>query len=598
VKTLGATVLPDGRTRFRVWAPRPRAVALELAGRDPIELDRAGDLYEATVVGVGPGADYVYVLDGERRRPDPASRWQPAGVHGPSRVVDPGAFPWTDAAWRGLPLEAYVVYEVHVGTFTAEGTFDAAIARLDAVRDLGVTAVELMPVAEFPGGRNWGYDGVHLFAPQSTYGGPEALRRLVDACHARGLAVVLDVVYNHLGPEGNYLGEMAPFFTSRYETPWGDAINLDGPGSDGVRRHLIENACYWLEELHVDALRLDAIHGIFDFSARHVLEELATAFHARAAARGRAAHVIAESDLNDPRVVHPPARGGHGLDAQWSDDFHHAVRTALTGDRRGYFADFGRAADVGKAVTEGYVVAGAYSRFRDRRHGSSSADVPGRQLVVCVHNHDQIANGSGGDRLAQVVGLERAKLAAALCLTAPSVPLLFMGEDWADPAPFLYFISHGDPALVEAVRAGRRAELAAWAGRHVDDDPAAEATFARCRLDWSLRERPPHAQVLALYRDLLALRAGHACLGNCRKDLTRARTSEAPPWIVVERGDPSGAAAVIVANLGDAPLDAPPPPGARLALATCDPRYGGPGLAPDGACPPGAALVYLREQPT
>src|SRR5947209_3618668 len=372
----GARPLPDGSTEFRVWAPLAESLCVRVVGGEPraVEMSRdEGDVFEARVEGVGAGADYFYVVNGGRERPDPVSRFQPAGVHGPSRVVGPEEFEWTDSGWKGIALRDLVIYELHTGTFTPEGTFEGVIPKLAHLKSLGVTAVELMPVAEFPGGRNWGYDGAHLYAPQSTYGGPVGLKRLIDACHAQGLAFVLDVVYNHLGPEGNYLGEYMPVFSDTHKSPWGRGLNFDGEESDGVRRHFIENALYWLTEYHVDALRLDAVHSIVDISPRHLLEELAGEFHARARATGRNAFLIAESDLNDVRVIKPGEEGGYGIDAQWSDDFHHSLHALLTKAERGYFADFGRLEDLAKALGEGFVYDGRRSAYRRRRHGTPSA---------------------------------------------------------------------------------------------------------------------------------------------------------------------------------------------------------------------------------
>ena len=586
---LGAVPRSIEGVSFRVWAPRLRSLAVELTGPPArvIEMARGdGDVFEVVVPEASAGVDYALVVDGERRLPDPTSRHQPKGPHGPSRVVDAAAFSWTDADWAGRPLEEYVLYELHVGTFTPEGTFDAAIGRLDDLAALGVTAVEPMPVAEFPGGRNWGYDGVDLFAVQSTYGGPEAFARFVDACHARGLAVVLDVVYNHIGPEGNYLGVFAPYFSDRYRTPWGDALNFDGPDSDGVRRFFIDNAVHWLRHYHVDALRLDAVHGIYDFSARHVLEELQASFAAEAAQLGRRAFIIAESDLNDVRIINPRERGGYGLDAQWSDDFHHSVHGLLVGSRRGYFADFGSVSDLDAAIVRGYVYDGRYSPYRRRRHGNSAADRPGEQFVVFVQNHDQVANGSQGKRHGTLLSLEQQKLAACLLLTAPNVPLLFMGQEYGETRPFDYFVSHGDSGLVEAVRAGRRREHEAFDDGGAFADPQDEATFRASTLDWSARGRAPHAQLLSLTHDLLVLRRTHPALAHLRRDLTRVWSDDAERTLVLERRHPSGQRAVVVFNLSAEaraiPISAPPGP-LKLALWTGDPRYAGP---KDAVAPP------------
>jgi maltooligosyltrehalose trehalohydrolase len=548
-----------------------------------LPLEARGDgVFETTVPGIAPGTDYLYRLEG-RDRPDPVSRHQPHGVHGASRVVDPGAFAWSDAAWRGLEMADLVLYELHVGTFTDAGTFDAAIPHLDALRDLGITAVELMPVAEFPGGRNWGYDGVHPYAPQSTYGGPEGLRRLVDAAHARGLGVVLDVVYNHLGPEGNYLGDFAPYFTDRYRTPWGQALNFDGPESDEVRRYFVDNARYWVTEFHLDGLRLDAVHAICDASATNVLAEIAAAVHGEEATLGRRLLVIAESDLNDPRLVRSPARGGYGLDGQWSDDLHHAVHAALTGERSGYYADFGGAGAVAKALRDRFVYDGARSVHRRRRHGAPARDVPADRFVVFAQNHDQVGNRATGDRLAALVPLAAQKLAAALVLLSPYVPLLFMGEEYGETSPFQYFVSHGDPALVEAVRAGRREEFAAFGWRGDVPDPQEEATFLRSRLVRSRAAAPPHAQVLRLYRDLLGLRRAEPALrpGAAAVDVL---DDPAAGWVALARRLAGARDVLAVFNLapdeGTITLGEPARGRWLLRLSTEDAAYGGRGTVP------------------
>jgi maltooligosyltrehalose trehalohydrolase len=611
---LGARPRPDGAAEFRVWAPRARRVQVAFPQREAmaVELEAAPEgVFAGTVPDVPVGSDYTFRLDGGPPLPDPVSRWQPYGVHGPSRLVDPERFAWSDGAWRGLPLERLVFYELHVGTFTDAGTFAGVIGRLDELADLGVTAVELMPVAQFPGERNWGYDGVHLYAPQHSYGGPDGLKALVDACHARGLALFLDVVYNHLGPEGNYLGRYGPYFTTRYHTPWGEALNFDDRDCDPVRRHFIGNALYWLSEYHVDGLRLDAIHGIYDFGARHLLAELSAAFHEQARRLGRLAWVVAESDLNDTRVIDPPELGGWGLDAQWSDDFHHAEHAVLTGARQGYFMDFGRVADLCKALERGFVLDGAYSRYRARRHGNSSAARPGRQFVVAIQNHDQVANASLGRRLGSLVEPEAEKLAAALLLCAPNLPLLFMGQEWGARTPFHYFTSHGDAALARAVSEGRRREMASLQNGAPPADPQDAATFAACRLRRAERERAPHAGLLRFYRALLALRREHACLHRCDKSRTRATGHEVRRWLALERGEPhAGGAALLACNLGAEPVTAPLPVAGRAwrrALWSGDPAFDGPGGPPEPppaldasahgevALGPWQAVLYLAE---
>jgi len=484
---LGAIPMGDDTVRFRVWAPYANDIAVQLLDKErpavPLRPEAHG-YFEALIPEVAPLAPYRYLLNGSKARPDPASRFQPEGVHGPSAVVDPNAFLWMDQSWNGLPLKDFIIYELHVGTFTNAGTFEAVIPRLSYLKEtVGITAVELMPVAQFPGRRNWGYDGAHPFAVQASYGGPEGLKRLVNACHRIGLAVILDVVYNHLGPEGNYLGDFGPYFTDRYQTPWGWAINYDGPESDAVRHYVISNALYWVTEYHIDALRLDAVHGIFDFSARHILKELALAVHQQAGRLGRQVFLIAETDLNDVRIIDPPTSGGYGLDGQWNDDFHHALRVALTGERTGYYQDFHGLNDLGTALREGFVYSGQYSAYRRRRHGNSSEHCRPSRFVVFSQNHDQVGNRAVGDRVSTQLPLEALKVVCATVLLSPNIPLLFMGEEYGEQAPFQYFIEHGDPDLVEAVRQGRRREFAHFGWKPEDiPDPQDPATFERCRL--------------------------------------------------------------------------------------------------------------------
>ena len=506
---VGAHRLPDGSWEFRVWAPHARTVSVHFVSgcREIIPTDPLADGYHrATIKTLTPGSEYFYKLDGVRDLPDPASRFQPQGVHGPSRIVDPEAFRWTDGKWNGIPLGRSIFYELHVGTYTSEGSFDAVIPHLQELAALGVTTIELMPIAQFPGSRNWGYDGVYMFAPQNSYGGPESLQRLVNAAHQQGLAVALDVVYNHLGPEGNYLSAYGPYFTDRYRTPWGQAINFDGEGSDEVRRFFIQNALYWLEDYHFDALRLDAVHGIFDFGACHFLAELKSSVADLSQRLGRPLHLIAESDLNDSRLLADPERGGYGLDAQWSDDFHHSVHALLTRENLGYYSDFGGIPPLATTLRDGWYYSGQHSNYRKRGHGNSAHGIPPAKFVVCNQNHDQIGNRAAGERLSSLVNFEALKLAAGINLLSPFVPMLFMGEEYGENAPFQYFTSHGDPDLVEAVRRGRREEFAAFGWEGNVPDPQDEQTFARSALNHSLKQEEPHQTLWRFYQRLIQIR--------------------------------------------------------------------------------------------
>ena len=604
----GASATRTG-TRFSVWAPNAKRVDVVLEGDGgsfPLEAGEGG-VFTADVAAAKAGTGYRFRLDGGEPRPDPVSRWQPDGVHGASRVVDPSVFRWTDARWKGLEMADYIIYELHVGTFTTAGTFDAATERLAELKALGITAIEIMPVAEFPGARNWGYDGVSLYAPHSAYGGPEALRRLVNTAHEAGLAVVLDVVYNHVGPEGNYLPLYGPYFTETYKTPWGPAVNYDGADSTEVRRFVIDNALYWVTEYHVDALRLDAIHGIYDFGARHILQELVERVRAQAAALGRKVQVIAESDLNDPRVIRPPAVGGLGFDAQWSDDFHHAVHALLTGEDKGYYADFGGVDALAKAIGERFAYDGRHSAHRRRRHGAPAADISADHFVICTQNHDQVGNRAAGDRLTTILSFEQQKLAAALLLLSPYVPLLFMGEEYGETNPFQYFVSHGDEKLVAAVREGRKKEFEAFGWGDEVPDPQAEETFARSKLDWRKPGRSPHKELRALYRDLLRLRQMEPALRPGDATVS-VRNDAARRWVTVELAPADGNAVVALFNLSESRQPVPLPnddDGWDPLLSTDDAPYrSSPGSADNetgadsGAVtlPSYTAALYRREQ--
>ena len=582
-------------TRFAVWAPKAAAVdvCLWIGGQESRRpLAPAGRGWWAVDIGeAGAGTDYRLSVDGGTPRPDPRSPWQPEGVDGPSRVVDHAAFEWRDQRWRGLHLPSAVLYELHVGTFTAEGTFDAAIDRLDHLVALGVDGIELLPVAEFSGDHGWGYDGVDLYAPHHAYGGPDGLKRLVDACHARGLGVVMDVVYNHLGPAGNYLSVMGPYFTSRHSTNWGDAVNFDDAGSDGVRDFVIDNARMWLRDYHCDGLRVDAVHAIEDHSARHIVEQLAAAVHQLAGPERRPLFVVVESDLNDPRYVRSPDAGGYGADASWADEFHHAVHAILTGERDGYYADFGRLSQVAKALRQAWVYAGDYSPYRDRVHGRPPEGLGGERFVVFLQNHDQVGNRAMGDRITQMAGMTsgRAKVGAALVLLAPFIPMLFQGEEWSASAPFLYFTDHHDPALGKAVSEGRRREFASfgWPPDKVPD-PQDPETFVRSKLDWSEVAAPEHAAMLEWYRRLIALRRQIPDLGDGRRDQVETSYDASQGWLVLRRGTVS-----VAVNLGSAVVTLP---AAGVLLAGSEP-----GVAVDHGkvvLPPDSVAVVWSDRRT
>ncbi len=578
-KRLGANRLADGRWEFLLWAPNARSVSLHLlhSGELLTMAPLSRGYFRRTVENLEPGTRYFFQLDGARELPDPASRFQPEGIHGPSEVVDLNQFHWTDQSWQGRTLERSIFYEIHVGTYTAQGTFDALIPHIPELVELGITTVELMPVAQFPGSRNWGYDGVYPFAPQNSYGGPEPLQRFVNAAHEQGLSVALDVVYNHLGPEGNYLNAYGPYFTDRYRTPWGQALNFDGAGSDEVRRFFIENALYWLENYHFDALRLDAVHGIFDFSARHFLTEIKSAVGALSKRLGRMIHCIAESDLNDSRLLLNHEQGGYDLDAQWSDDFHHSVHRLLTGEDRGYYADFGGIGPLAATLRDGWYYKGQYSHYRQRRHGNSPRGIAASQVVVCNQNHDQVGNRAAGERLSSLVNFEALKLAAGITLLSPFVPLLFMGEEYGETAPFQYFTSHGDPELVEAVRRGRREEFAAfgWEAEKAVPDPQDESTFLRSKPDHSRKSEEPHRTLLRLYQNLIRTRREYD-LGDPAPRSVREIGDSA--LLVLRQAEPSQQLMIFNFGKSPMPLNLTDIPGTwRMVMNSADASWNSPG---------------------
>jgi maltooligosyltrehalose trehalohydrolase len=505
----GATPLPNGAWQFSVWAPQIERVQLHLkstADRLLLMSKDACGFHNLQLLDIPPATTYLFRLDDQEEWPDPASRWQPQGVHGPSQICNPRSFSWTAQSWKPLDLTSAIIYELHVGTFSPDGTFDAIIPYLDALAELGITTIEIMPVAQFPGSRNWGYDGTYLYAPQNTYGGPQGLQRLVDAAHKRGLTMILDVVYNHVGPEGNYLGKFAPYYTDRYKTPWGSALNFDDADSGPVRDFFISNAIYWLEQFRFDGLRLDAIDGIRDFGAHHFLAELSESVQALSQRLGMKKVLIAESDMNDRKVLDPRDRGGFAMDAQWSDDFHHSLHTLLTGESAGYYSSFGQLQHLADTLRQGWYYDGRYSKFRRRKFGNSPRGISPDHFVVCIQNHDQVGNRAEGDRLGKLVDLESQKLAAGVVLLSPFVPMLFMGEEYGEIAPFLYFTSHEDAALIAAVRKGRREEFAHFGWHPEVPDPQSEKTFHAATLRHDRQDRQPHSAIREFYKQLIALR--------------------------------------------------------------------------------------------
>ena len=589
---IGALVTGPSQVTFRAWAPWVKTFAVEILGNQPEIVPMQPQpfgYWETTVSNIAVGTCYQYVLHEKLKRPDPASRFQPEGVHGPSEVVDPASFIWTDHQWKGLQLQDFIIYELHPGTFSPDGTFEGIIPFLPYLRDeVGITAIELMPVAQFPGARNWGYDGTYLFAPHNTYGGPQALHRLIDACHAAGLAVILDVVYNHLGPEGNYWGDFGPLFTDHYRTPWGSAINYDGAHSDAVRDLIISNAVYWTRDFHIDALRLDAVHGIFDSSVTHILKDIRDVVHAEAEQTGRLVSVIAESDFNDVKLITSSSKGGYGLDAQWNDDFHHALHALITGERQGYYADFGSLDHVATAFRKHFVLSGQYSHHRHRRHGNSAAHLSPLSFIVFAQNHDQIGNRAKGDRLSTLIPFAAQQVLAASVLLSPFIPLLFMGEEYGERAPFQYFIDHGDERLIEAVRKGRLAEFKPFGWKNIPD-PYASTTFEHSRLTPPEARNDAQQHIAAWTKQLIALRKQHASLGTGVKGhQLRVWVNPEKTVLAIYRKNPNAEAMLLILGFNEkaTTLSLHQPKGQwKLLLDNGQPEYAEPNVASSSTAP-------------
>ncbi|MFI6919095.1 malto-oligosyltrehalose trehalohydrolase [Nonomuraea spiralis] len=565
---------------FEVWAPKATAVEVDVPnGRRPMSPGERG-WWWAEVAEAGHGTRYAFVVDGDGPYPDPRSRRQPEGVFGPSAVYEHARFTWSDHEWKGRDLRGSVIYELHVGTFTGEGTFAAAAERLEHLVELCVDFVEIMPVAPVPGGRNWGYDGVDLYAVNETYGGPDGLKSFVDACHRAGIGVILDVVYNHLGPSGNFLRPFGPYFSGFAGSYWGEAVNLDGPGSDEVRRYFIGNAVQWLRDYHIDGLRLDAVHALHDKRARHLLAELSEEVDVLACSLGRPLTLIAESDLNDPRMVRPLEAGGLGMSAQWNDDVHHALHTAVSGESHGYYEDFADPSALVKVLTQGVLHDGGHSGFRGRTHGQPFTGVPGHRLIACLQNHDQIGNRPGGDRLP----MSALKLGAGLLLTSPFTPMLFMGEEWGARTPFLFFSDHVEPTLRESEGVRREREFDGFGYTWDAPDPSEEEAFLRSKLDWSELKEEENWSLLCWYRDLIALRKALPELSDPRLDRVRVEADPDGKWLIMWRGT-----VCVSVNFSPETLTLPPA-GATVLLASDDPVASG----PDGLRLPGQALAICR----
>lgn len=536
---VGSNYLGKKRCEFTVWAPLHEEISVQIVSPKeqiiPMEKDQWG-YFKVLAEDLEPGTLYYYKLSGEKARPDPASHSQPKDVHGPSEVIDHRQMNWRDQEWSGIPLNELIIYELHVGTFTIEGTFEAIIPRLKELYELGINAIELMPIGQFPGERNWGYDGVFSYAAQHSYGGEKGLKKLIDAAHRQGIAIILDVVYNHFGPEGNYMSEYGPYVTDTYRTAWGSAINFDNEYSYGVRNYFLENALYWFEHFHIDILRLDASDNIFDIGVKHFLQELSEKVNAFSSKQGRKFYLTAENDLSDTKIIRKIESGGYGIDAQWNDAFHHCLHTILTGENAGYYQDYGSIELLAKAFKEGFVYSGQYSPFRKKFYGSNSSDIPGSQFVVFTQNHDQVGNRMLGERLTHLVSFEASKLAAAVLLLSPNIPLIFMGEEYAEETPFLFFVSHTDPDLIVAVQEGRKKDFAAFHLEGEFVDPFSTDTFNKCILNWEKQYKGKHKVLRELYQYLIHLRRTNPALKKLDKANLETFVIEEDKLLLIRRG--------------------------------------------------------------
>lgn len=597
-RSLGVNFNADGQAEVAIWAPLQQRVDLVLSQTNtaiPLIKDEFG-CWTTVTDRLREGDLYKLSLGDDKVFPDPASVSQPDGVHGSSQAVDIKKFDWKDDNWNNIPLEAYMLYELHTGTFTSEGTFEGVEQKLDYLQELGINAIEIMPVAQFPGSRNWGYDGVFPYAVQNSYGGARGLKHLVQTCHDKGMAVILDVVYNHMGPEGNYLGAFGPYFTDKYNTPWGNAINFDDEWCDGVRKYFIENTLMWFRDFHIDALRMDAVHAIKDFSPTHILREIKQDVNKLMAATGRTHYLIVELDLNDNRFINPLFEQGYGMDAQWIDEFHHALRVTAGEARSGYYSDFTGIAHLAKSYKDAYVFDGIYSPHRKKTFGIKAENNPGKQFVVFSQNHDQVGNRMLGERTSTLVSFEMQKLMAAAVVVSPYLPMLFMGEEYSEPHPFLYFVSHTDPALADAVRKGRKAEFAAFHAQGEAPDPVSEETFEESKLQWNLLQQEPHKTMFEYYKQLISLRKQQPALRTLHRHQVNVEENEDNKTLRLHRWH-AGEHVMCLMNFSKQPQDAMLPffkNDWQLLLNSAATKWNGSADAAETVSP-GTAVTILPE---
>lgn len=597
-KSLGINFSARGEAEVLIWAPHAKSMAIVLSGtKEKIVLEQdAYGYWTCITAALQPGDRYFIELD-NTLYPDPASLFQPEGVRGPSEVFNLHACSWLDDHWKNLSLPDYIIYELHIGTFTTGGTFADAEERLEYLKDLGITAIEIMPLAQFSGNRNWGYDGVFPFAVQDSYGGPKALQHFVDACHQKGIAVILDVVYNHVGPEGNNLEAFGPYFTDKYKTPWGKAVNFDDAGSDAVRKFFIENALMWFRDFHIDALRLDAVHAIKDFSPDHILRTIRQYTNELMHETGRTHYLIAECDLNDVKYIKPPEQDGHGMDAQWIDEFHHALRVTSGNEQTGYYSDFNGILHLAKAWRHAYVYDGQYSPHRDRTFGTNALDIPAERFIVFSQNHDQVGNRMLGERTSALVSFEMLKVLAASVLTSPYLPMLFMGEEYAEKNPFQYFVSHQDKELIEAVRKGRKSEFAAFHTGEEVPDPQAEQTFKNSTLRWGSLNEPDHQTMFRYYRELIAIRKKFSAISGSERSAIKIGVRPDQNVLIVHRWS-KDQHALCVFNFSRDAHELEPLPGGidwKLLISSAAPEWGGTENHKDNSINPESFRLYSNK---